>query len=79
MTIDAHQHFWRYDPVAYPWIPPGSPLEGDRLPVDLAPLLETAGIDGTVAVQARQSVDESRWLLGLADASPLIKLSLIHI
>ena len=73
MTIDAHQHFWRYDPVQYLWIPPGSPLHGDRLPEDLAPLLAAAGIDGTVAVQARQSMEESRWLLGLADESPLIK------
>ena len=73
MTIYAHQHFWRYDPVQYLWIPPGSPLHGDRLPEDLAPLLAAAGIDGTVAVQARQSMEESRWLLGLADESPLIK------
>jgi L-fuconolactonase len=73
VTIDAHQHFWRYDPVQYPWIPQGSTLHADRLPADLAPLLERAGIDGTVAVQARQSVEESRWLLGLADESPLIK------
>lgn len=73
MTIDAHQHFWRYDPVEYPWIPKGSPLHADRLPTDLAPLLARAGIDGTVAVQARQSVEESRWLLKWADQSPLIK------
>lgn len=73
MRIDSHQHFWRYDPVQYPWIPPGSPLHADRLPADLAPLLAAAGMDGTVAVQARQTVEESRWLLALADASPLIK------
>ena len=73
MTIDAHQHFWRYDPAEYPWIPLGSPLHADRLPDDLAPLLAGCGIDGSVAVQARQTIEESRWLLALADQSPLIK------
>lgn len=73
MRIDAHQHFWRFDRAEYPWIPPGSALERDWLPDDLARLLATAGLDGCVAVQARQSLEESRWLLSLADAAPIIK------
>jgi L-fuconolactonase len=48
-------------------------LARDHLPKDLAPLAAAEGIDGTVAVQARQSLEESRWLLELADANPLIR------
>ncbi len=73
MKIDSHQHFWRYDEQQYPWIPKGTPLHRDWLPPDLEPLLAKAGLDGCIAVQARQSLEESRWLLTLADQAPLIK------
>src|SRR6266496_1092821 len=73
MRIDSHQHFWIYDPNQYPWIAKGSPLQRDWLPADLRPLLAKAGLDGSIAVQARQTLGESRWLLNLADHYPLIK------
>jgi L-fuconolactonase len=73
MNLDAHQHFWNYNAHEYPWIPAGSPLHRDWLPHDLAPLLAKSGIDGCVAVQARQNLDESRWLLDLAAKSSIIK------
>lgn len=73
MKIDAHQHFWRYDAAQYPWIPAGSPLHRDWLPADLALLQTPLGFDGSIAVQARQGIEESDWLLGLADADPRIK------
>jgi len=73
MTIDSHQHFWFYDEQQYPWIPKGSPLQRDWLPNDLAPLLASAGFDGSVAVQARQTIEDSGWLLTLADRSTMIK------
>ncbi len=73
MRIDSHQHFWNYSETEYPWIPKGSPLQRDWLPQDLAPWLARAGLDGSIAVQARQTVEESRWLLNLADHYPLIK------
>ena len=73
MKLDAHQHFWSYDAAQYPWILPGSALHRDWLPDDLAPLLAAAGLEGCIAVQARQSVEESRWLLGLAERHPIIK------
>lgn len=73
MKLDAHQHFWGYDAQQYPWIPKGSPLERNWLPPDLAPLLATAGLDGCIAVQARQSLEESRWLLDLAEHHAIIK------
>jgi L-fuconolactonase len=48
-------------------------LKQDRLPGDLAPLLAEANLDGTVAVQARQTLEETEWLLDLADRHPLIR------
>ena len=65
-SIDAHQHFWRYDPQQYPWIQSDWPIRKDFLPKDLKPLLEAQGFGACVAVQARQSFEETVWLLDLA-------------
>ncbi len=74
MRIDAHQHFWRYSSAEYDWIDDDlRALRRDFLPADLAPALAAACMDGTVAVQARQSLEETDWLLALSDTSPLIK------
>ncbi len=73
MKIDTHQHFWKYTPADYPWIGPGMEvLARDRMPANLAPLLAGMGVGGTVAVQARQCVAETEWLLSLAEAYPFI-------
>jgi len=74
IRIDAHQHFWRFDPVRDAWITEEmSVLRRDFLPEGLAPLLAERGIDGTVAVQADQSEEETEFLLGLADDAPFIR------
>lgn len=73
MFLDAHQHFWRYDPEQYPWIPASSTLAQDWLPRDLAILQQPLGLSGSIAVQARQSLAESDWLLGLADADERVR------
>lgn len=73
MRLDAHQHFWSYDAAQYPWIPSGSPLHRSWLPEDLAALQAPLGFDGSIAVQARQTVAESDWLLGLADRHAGVK------
>jgi L-fuconolactonase len=73
MRIDSHQHFWRYSAAEYPWMQEGWPIRRDFLPEDLAPELSSHGLDGCVAVQARQTLEETRWLLELADASPIVK------
>ena len=66
--IDAHHHLWRYNTAEYGWLDEGlQSLQRDFLPDDLEAELTTAKIDGTVAVQARQTLEETRWLLGLAD------------
>jgi L-fuconolactonase len=70
--FDAHQHFWKYCSDQYPWIPPGTPLQKDLLPSDLEKLQEPLGLRGSIAVQARQSLEETRWLLELADRNPSI-------
>jgi L-fuconolactonase len=71
--IDAHQHFWRYTPEDYAWITPElDVLRRDFLPGDLEPLLRSRGFDACVAVQARQDVAETRWLLELAAQDPWI-------
>jgi L-fuconolactonase len=74
MKIDAHQHFWAYNANDYGWMGPGMEiLKKNHLPNHLQPLLEKIGIDGTVAVQARQIIEETRWLLELARQYPFIK------
>src|SRR5690348_5350767 len=73
MRIDSHQHFWRFSAREYSWIQPEWPIRRDFLPADLAAVLSGHGLDGSVAVQARQSLQESRWLLELADQSSRIK------
>jgi len=73
MRIDAHQHFWRYNADEFGWIDDSmSSLRRDFGPDDLKPELERAGFQGSIVVQARQSLEETRWLLELAGASPLI-------
>jgi L-fuconolactonase len=72
--IDAHQHFWHYGADTHPWITETMPqLKRDFLPFDLRPLLDAAGFDGCVAVQAQQRIAETEWLLQLADAQPFVR------
>ena len=66
--IDAHQHFWQYNPAKHVWMTDEmAALKCDFLPADLQPLLTSLGFDGCVAVQARQNLEETRWLLELAE------------
>jgi L-fuconolactonase len=74
MNIDTHQHFWKYNNKDYVWMSPAmDKLRRDHLPKDLIPLLKTAGIGGTIAVQARQTLEESGWLLQLAEEYSFIR------
>ena len=66
-VVDSHHHFWDLKKFDYPWMPPSpNVLRQNYLPADLKPLIDEAGVDSTVAVQAVQSVDETRWALELA-------------
>jgi L-fuconolactonase len=74
MKLDTHQHFWRYDAAEMTWISDRmSILRRDFLPADLAVEQVGAGFGGSIAVQARQSIRETRWLLELSAANPRIR------
>ena len=73
MRIDAHQHFWLYDKNRDSWITDEmSVLKRDFLPDDIGPCLGTQSLDGTVAVQADQSENETAFLLKLASRHAFI-------
>ena len=73
MLVDSHQHFWQVGRFDYPWMSSSvEVLYRDYLPAQLKPILEANGVSKTVLVQASNSVEESRWLLSLADANPFI-------
>jgi L-fuconolactonase len=74
MRIDSHQHFWQYNPAHQVWMTDQmSVLRRDYLPDKLKPLLEAVGFDGSVAVQSRQMLEETEWLLQLSDRFDFIK------
>jgi L-fuconolactonase len=74
IRLDAHQHFWKYNPDEHSWMNDQmTALKQDFFPSDLEPLLRKVGFDGSVAVQARQNLEETRWLLELADGFAWIK------
>ncbi len=74
MVIDAHQHFWRYDPGRDAWITDAMrAIRRDFLPADLQGTLAANGVDGCVAVQADQSEAETRFLLDLARQHSFVK------
>lgn len=73
MIIDAHHHLWRYNLKEYGWINNSmSILQRDYLPYELEQEMRKSGVEGTVVVQARQSIEETSWLLNLAEKYPSI-------
>ena len=74
MKIDAHQHFWQFDPIRDAWIDDSmNVLRRDFLPLELGEILQNHDIDGCVAVQADQSETETSFLLNLAENYSFIK------
>ncbi|MFN5423298.1 MAG: amidohydrolase family protein [bacterium] len=74
MRIDAHQHFWKYDPVKHSWINDEmSVIRKDFGPPELHPNLKELNIDGTVAVQADETETETAYLLKLSAEHDFIK------
>lgn len=72
--IDAHQHFWKFEPVRDNWITADmSVIARDFLPVDLLPLLDRNNIDGTVLVQTCHTEEDNRFMLELAEKNNFIK------
>ncbi|MBP1677224.1 MAG: amidohydrolase 2 [Bacteroidetes bacterium] len=74
IKIDSHQHYWQFNEQDYGWMGENmSAIRHDFFPADLIPELRSIGFDGSVAVQARQNLQETNWLLKLADENPHIK------
>ncbi|MCK4853085.1 MAG: hypothetical protein KAT31_02460, partial [Bacteroidales bacterium] len=74
MIIDAHHHLWEFNTDDYGWMDDSmSILKQDYMPVDLEKQLTGSNVVGTVAVQARQNLEETRWLLEMAHQHPFIK------
>lgn len=73
MIIDAHHHLWRFDAAQYGWIGrEDAVLRRDFVLADLDAECAAAGVDAAITVQARQTLEETTWLLGLARQSPRI-------
>lgn len=71
--LDTHHHLWSYNADDYPWIPANTPLAQNHLLVELEEATSLTGVTGTIAVQARQTNEESASLLKIADQSDLIR------
>ena len=71
--LDTHHHLWSYNTDDYPWIPANTPLAQNHLLVELEEATSLAGVTGTIAVQARQTTEESASLLKIAHQSDLIR------
>ena len=71
--LDTHHHLWSYNADDYPWIPANTPLAQNHLLLELKEATSLAGVTGTIAVQARQTTEESASLLKIADQSDLIR------
>jgi L-fuconolactonase len=73
MQLDAHQHFWRYDPAEHGWMDDRmTAIKRDFLPKDVRPLMDATGFNGCISVQARQNLEETRWLLQLEEENAII-------
>jgi L-fuconolactonase len=73
VLIDAHHHLWRYNHRDYAWMSAEMvSLRRDFLPPDLDNVTQESGVTGTVVVQARQTPEETEWLLDLAARHPLL-------
>ena len=74
MIIDTHHHLWNYNPVEFDWIDDEmAAIRKSFLPADLQATLPNTGVKGVVTVQARQSLEETNWLLKLASENDFIK------
>jgi len=72
--IDGHQHFWKFDPVRDSWINDDMRvIQRDFYPEDLMPTLHASSFEGCISVQADQSSDENKFLLGLAAGNEFIR------
>jgi L-fuconolactonase len=75
MRVDCHQHFWAIARGDYGWMNSSDkliPLRRDFRPADFEGYRAKYRIDRTVLVQAAPSIEETEYMLGLADATDWI-------
>ncbi|MFT5885229.1 MAG: L-fuconolactonase [Arcticibacterium sp.] len=74
MKIDAHQHFWNYDPINFSWINDEmAAIRKNFLPEDLKPILEKNGFGGSILIQVNQDETENDIFLRFAEENEFIK------
>jgi L-fuconolactonase len=74
VIVDAHHHFWDPRRADYPWLTDElATIRRAFGPADLAPELEAAGVEATVLVQTRSSLDETVEFLETADTTPFVR------
>ena len=74
MRVDSHHHFWNYSAEQYGWISEKMQvLRRDFAPKDLLAQTESTHIDYVVSVQARQEIQETRFLLDYAEKNSWIR------
>jgi L-fuconolactonase len=74
MRIDAHHHLWTLARGDYGWLTPAlAPIYRDFQLSDLTPHLSTAGIEGTILVQAAPTEAETMFLLDIADSAEVVR------
>lgn len=74
LRVDSHHHLWNYSAAEYSWISDEmTVLRRDFSGDDLQEVLARTGLNASVAVQARQSIEETDWLLQQAAATPTIR------
>ncbi len=67
MKIDAHQHFWKYEPADFTWIDDSLPqLARDFTPEEFAREMAAAGVSGSVLIQCLQKPAENAMMFSLA-------------
>lgn len=74
MKIDSHQHFWNPARGDYYWMDGegAKPIRRTIMPKDLSDHLKTRSIDKTVLVQAAPTVNETEFMLGIADTTDFV-------
>ncbi|MCK1745350.1 amidohydrolase family protein [Bradyrhizobium sp. 139] len=74
MIIDGHQHFWDPSRADYPWMdtPELTPIRRAFAPADLAPLLKANGVDASIVVQCRSTLEETEEFLRIGHENPFV-------
>jgi L-fuconolactonase len=74
VIVDAHHHLWDPSTADYPWLTDElAAIRRPFTPDDLAPELAATGVEATILVQTRASLDETARFLAIAARTPFIR------